>query len=341
MCHYSDAAFAKRPVSRIGPEQFAAWFAPLAPMTRDVVLSCGDEPLMSPHFETILRELAERDPEVRIRFCTNGTLMTEKIARAIVAANVHLVMFSFDGVTSDTLHRIRVGSDYRRILRNILGLKRLRAGRAEPRFVFNYVMLESNIHEAPLFVALAKRLGAATIDFRHAVPFDLYDIEDEMLENDKPKYNYYRERIATAAAEAGLEVYIPPPFVTAGRHDPAGDPAVSLDEFKAELRALGEEFTEPAASPTATETPEAISGSAHFFCDRPFSEVMIRDQRDVYPCSWHREKMGVLDGTTNLEAIFFGENFRRVRLAMLDPLGAPGCAGCPIKSGKLPIQKLP
>src|SRR5450432_4001424 len=84
MCHYSNEAFAKRPAQRIAPEQFAAFFGPLAPVTRDVVLSCGDEPLMSPHFETIIRELATRDPEVRIRFCTNGMLLSEKIAEAII-----------------------------------------------------------------------------------------------------------------------------------------------------------------------------------------------------------------------------------------------------------------
>jgi len=344
MCHYSDEAFARRPVQRITPEQFSSWFEPLAPITKEVVLSCGDEPLMSPHFEAILRELAARDPEVRIQFCTNGMLLTEKLARAIVAARVELVMFSFDGITSESLHRIRVGSDYRRIIRNIVGLKRERAksGRDRPRLVFNFVMLESNVHEGPLFVAMAKRLGGDAIDFRHVVKFDLYDIEDEMLENYKPKYNFYRQRIAQAAAAAGIEVFVPPPFATAGSYDPAGDPVCTLDEFEAEMRALGDE--PPAAtdsgSPEAQAATERIYESAHFFCDRPFNEVMIREQRDVYPCPWHRDKMGVLDGSTNLQEIFFGENFRRVRLAMLDPNGAPGCAGCPIKSGKLPTRSL-
>jgi MoaA/NifB/PqqE/SkfB family radical SAM enzyme len=258
-------------------------------------------------------------------------------------------MLSFDSVTSATLHRIRVGSDYRRILKNILGLRRERAksGGISPRFVFNFVMMDSNIHEAPLFVALAKRLGGDAIDFRHVVKFDLYDIEDEMLGNYKPKYNFYRERIGRAAAASGIEVFIPPPFATAGKYDPSGDPACSLEEFKAELRALGEatevgdEPAEGSASAGPAAAPrERISESAHFFCDRPFSEVMIRDQRDVYPCPWHREKMGVLDGSTNLQEIFFGENFRRVRLAMLDPHGAPGCAGCPIKANQLPTRRL-
>jgi len=42
MCHYSDEKIALRPAQRISPEQFASFFDPLAPLTREVVLSCGD-----------------------------------------------------------------------------------------------------------------------------------------------------------------------------------------------------------------------------------------------------------------------------------------------------------
>ncbi len=338
MCHYSNEDFGKRPVQRINPDQFAAFFDPLASLTLDAVLSCGDEPLMSPHFEAIIRHIANKDPRVRIRFCTNGMLLTEKISSAIVAANVHLVMFSFDGVSGETLHRIRVGSNYERIIRNISYLKRLRflARSSRPSFVFNFVMLESNIHEAPLFVEVARRLGADYIDFRHVVEYPFYDIRGEMLEYFKPKYNFYRERIVAAAQKAGLEVYLPPAFETSLEHDPAGDPPTGLDEFNALAAALG--VDEIGHTPQGNERIELdqIRPAAHLFCDRPFTETQIREQKDVYPCPWHREKMGTLDGSTSLAEIFFGEKFQRLRLAMLDPLGAPGCQGCPIKANYLP-----
>ncbi len=343
MCYYSDDAISKRPAQRVAPEQFAAWFEPLAPITRDVVLSCGDEPLMSPHFETIIRWLAANAPEVRIIFCTNGMLLSEKNVAAIIAARVYLMMFSFDGVTSETLHRIRVGSDFARIVKNILNLKRARAaaGGPRPRFVFNYVMMESNIHEAPQFVAMAKRLGGDTIDFRHVVPMlDPADIAHEMLENHRAKYNYYYARIIAAAEACDMDIFIPPALDTAALYDPAGDPRCELDEFYEVVRAAGEDplvDTAPARIPEIAD-PARRHEAAHTFCERPFSEVMIQQQRDVYPCPWHQEKMGTLDGTKTLDEIFFGENFQRVRLAMFDPLGAPGCSNCPIKSGKLPTR---
>jgi MoaA/NifB/PqqE/SkfB family radical SAM enzyme len=189
---------------------------------------------------------------------------------------------------------------------------------------------------------MAKRLGGDYIDFRHVVPMlDPREIEHEMLENHRAKSNYYRERIVAAAAECGIEIYIPPPFATAGRHHPAGDPVCTLDEFHALLRSLGEDpVRDPdPARPAEVAPPPQLHESQHVFCDRPFSEVMIQNQRDIFPCPWHREKMATSDGATSLEQVFFSENFRRVRLAMLDPLGAPGCWNCPIKSGRLPTTK--
>jgi hypothetical protein len=50
--------------------------------------------------------------------------------------------------------------------------------------------------------------------------------------------------------------------------------------------------------------------------------------------------MGALGDGGTLDGIFFGVEFQRVRLAMLDPLGAPGCRDCPIKASRLPTQLL-
>ena len=45
-----------------------------------------------------------------------------------------------------------------------------KSGTKYPRFTFNYVMMNQNIHEAPLFVRMAQMLGGEAVDFRHMVP---------------------------------------------------------------------------------------------------------------------------------------------------------------------------
>lgn len=123
MCHYSDDRVFKRPARHITPGQFFAFFEDLAPDVREVVLSCGDEPLISPHFQPIIRELARLHPEVEIVFSTNAMLLNEGAARAIVGSGVSLITFSIDGVTAATLESIRTGARFNQVIGNLARLK--------------------------------------------------------------------------------------------------------------------------------------------------------------------------------------------------------------------------
>jgi MoaA/NifB/PqqE/SkfB family radical SAM enzyme len=72
------------------------------------------------------------------------------------------------------------------------------------------------------------------------------------------------------------------------------------------------------------------------FCERPFSEIMIRDQEEVLPCPWHGKTLGRLSEGQTLSEIFLGEKFTALRRNMLKPEGDPDCARCPIKTFHLP-----
>jgi MoaA/NifB/PqqE/SkfB family radical SAM enzyme len=74
------------------------------------------------------------------------------------------------------------------------------------------------------------------------------------------------------------------------------------------------------------------------FCNRPFSEIMVRDQNEVLPCPWHEKPLGLLSEGKSLAEIFEGEAFQRLRRNMLRPEGDPACANCPIKSHHLPTN---
>jgi MoaA/NifB/PqqE/SkfB family radical SAM enzyme len=74
------------------------------------------------------------------------------------------------------------------------------------------------------------------------------------------------------------------------------------------------------------------------FCNRPFSEIMVRDQNEVLPCPFHEKPLGLLSEGKTLAEIFQGEAFQRLRRNMLRPEGDPACANCPIKSKHLPID---
>jgi MoaA/NifB/PqqE/SkfB family radical SAM enzyme len=339
MCHFSDDAVFRRPTRQLTTEEFKTLFDQIGPSVREVMLSCGDEPLVSKHLPAILEYLAGEHPRVAIGFCTNAMLMHGPVRDTIMRTKVARLLFSIDAVSKSLLEEIRAGCRYEQVLGNIIALRDLRRerGTSRPAFVFNFVMMNRNIHEAPSFVRLAKSLGAEYIDFRHMVPIGTYYSPDDLLSEQPGKYNFYREQIAAAADEYELPVYLPPPFVGAPIwNPPADEPLLDWSDF--ERLAPGP----PDLNPRSVSMP-AIEGSvaeefATTFCNRPFSEIMVRDQNEVLPCPFHEKPLGLLSEGKTLAEIFHGEAFQRLRRNMLRPEGDPACVNCPIKSQHLPIN---
>ena len=343
MCHFSDEAVFKRPTRQLTGEQFKTLFDGIGPEVSQIALSCGDEPLTSKFLPEILRYLATEHPHVAIEFCTNAMLMREPVRELLIETRVARLLFSIDAVTKPLLESIRVGSRYEQVVGNILAMRLLRERHrtARPSFTFNFVMMNRNIHEAPAFVRMAKILGAEAIDFRHMVPIPPYFDPADLLSAHPAKYNFYRERIISAAAELDLAYYLPAAFPTSEDWAAAGQPEVTLADFEkvvADLEAPGVPVSDSGDSIDVPATPVYGSVAEDFgatFCNRPFSEIMIRDQEEVLPCAWHGKTLGRLSDGKTLSEIFLGPEFAALRRNMLRPEGDPDCARCPIKTEHL------
>jgi len=342
MCHFSDDAIFKRPTRQLTAAEFERLFAEIGPSVREVMLSCGDEPLVSKHLPGILNYLAREHPEVAIEFCTNATLLRAPIRNLIVATGVARLMFSIDAVSKPLLEAIRVGCRYEQVVGNIMALRdlRRRCGTRRPAFVFNFVMMTRNIHEAMAFVHMARTLGAESIDFRHLVPIGTYYSPADLLSEQPGRYNYYRDQIIAEANRLGIPIYLPPPFAGAEPWVPAADePAVDWSDFENVVPdAAGDESAPIPRSCDLEVPPWEGSVAEEFsttFCNRPFSEIMVRDQNEVLPCPWHEKPLALLSEGKTLAEIFAGEAFQRLRRNMLRPEGDPACANCPIKSQHL------
>lgn len=343
MCHFSDDAIFKRPTSQLTGEQFKALFHDIGPAVSRVMLSCGDEPLTSKFLPEILRYLAEEHPEVAIEFCTNAVLMRAPIRSLIMETGVERLLFSIDAVSKPLLEAIRVGCRYEQLIGNIMALRDLKAqcGSEIPHFVFNFVMMKQNIHEAPAFVRVAKALGAEYIDFRHMVPIGTWFPPGEVLSEEPARYNYYRQRIADEAIALNVDYFLPAPFETDEQWFPQDEPEISFNDFNSVVPDRGPELETKIKIP-----PRRIGGGLEgsvadefstTFCNRPFSEIMVRDQEEVLPCPWHRKTLGRLSEGKSLSEIFLGDDFAALRRNMLKPEGDPDCAGCPIKTLHLPV----
>lgn len=349
MCHYSDPDISRRKAVKIDVEEFDVWFSGVGPYVRELMLSCGDEPLMSPHFTEILTKASQFSNSMDIGLCSNAMLLTSKIRSAILEHGVSFIIFSIDGAQKETVERIRAKSDFDRIIANIKALRDLKKATSNlfPRFTLNLVMMRSNIHEGPAFVEMAHDLGAEAIDLRHGVPSSYWDDPEEKLENFPAEFNYYRNRIVAKARELGLPIFIPDPY-------PGVAPHVDED-LSAQVDLAHYYAIEPDAGPEYLPLPKIFANGflpqiplnpeeeffGEAYCDRPFSEVLIRNQREVLPCAWHKKVMGELGGSETVEDIFFGENFAALRAKMMHGEIDEGCVGCPIKTGHLPTRLEP
>ena len=102
-----------------------------------------------------------------IEFCTNATLLRAPI-RHLIVGDRRCTHHVFDRCGEQAAARV----DPRRLSlraggREIMALRdlRRRCGTRRPAFVFNFVLMTQNIHEATAFVRMAQMLGAESIGF--------------------------------------------------------------------------------------------------------------------------------------------------------------------------------
>lgn len=345
-CHYSKDDVFFRPAKNISTEQFKATYQGIAPLVGDIMLSCADEPLAAKNFTEILAYLRNGNHGLVIKFCTNAMLMTAPIRRILLEQQVNQILFSFDGVSKAMLENIRKGSKFERVVGNILALTKLRdrVGTGKPDFVFNFVMMVRNLHEAVAFVTIAKSLGGSAIDYRHVVETNTgHSITTEQLVNQPGRFNYYRELILEEGRRQGVNIYMPPPFCAVAPWRPAEDePVASMADFDAVIQSIPDSLEEaPAVLSKLVQAAPAfqpIERAADVFCDRPFSEITLRNQNEVLPCPWYQTPLGSLEQDAQLGEIFFGPAFKSLRWDMLKHKPGPGCIHCPIIEKKLPIH---
>jgi len=342
MCHYADERVFSRPVKKITLDQFKRFFEGIGPLVRCIVLSCGDEPLMSNQFAPLVSYIAGAYPHIELEFCTNGMLMDAPIRRLIIEKGITCLTLSMDGVRKDTVERIRAGSKYERIVGNILALRDLKKASASrfPVLIMDFVMMASNIHEAPPFVELSARLGAGMIDFRHAIPSPVFNDPGCFLSHHKAKYNYFRNRVIKEAERLRIDMAIPPPLKTSEAFPAASVSDPGLGDFE-KVRPDANDGQTPRPrkfprrfSPRRTRGTAARRFSA-VYCERPFSEIAIMDQEWIKPCPWHQSHLGRLSEGQTLHQVFFGQAFTRLRKNMLALERDPNCEDCPWKGDLL------
>ncbi len=138
------------------------------------------EPLLHPHtLDWIARAKAIG---CTVEMISNGTLLTEENARALVTNGLDNLWISIDGARAESFADVRMGAQLPLVIENVMRLRHLRKGGhfAKPEIDIAFVAMKRNIHELPDVLKLAQRLGARQFMMSHVLPYT-DDLRGEIL----------------------------------------------------------------------------------------------------------------------------------------------------------------
>jgi len=279
MCHYPAVADSGAPAETMEIGLFEKIADQVFPYAYHLALSCAYEPLLHPEFDRILAITSRHDvPEWGI--VTNGLLLNESAAEAMIRHRMTVVSVSMDGATREMYRGIRGVDALERVIGNMRSLQEMkrRAGSELPHLFVNFVLMRRNLGEIVPFLQLCRELGAEDVTFVHVVP--------RSRENPESLLNAPDEYVkAYAEAKRFLEggktrVLLPAPF-TREELAPADKPQRE--------RRLQETRTDDLKAMGARKTSESVEAAGDdIYCVSPWMMLFISPTGDVHPCS-HRQ----------------------------------------------------
>ncbi|MHB9154096.1 MAG: radical SAM protein [Endomicrobiales bacterium] len=255
-------------------------------------------------------------PAMKQTIVSNGLLLTEAWAEKIVAANMELAL-SIDGVTKEVYEKIRAGSKYEVLFRNIRMLNEVRKrSRSRLSLRMHTVVMRSNYRQMEDFVALAKDNG---FDALHMMPiWGGQEIDENIFlpgnEEVLEQVQLNLGRVEQRAREKGIEFLNSLP-VKSGPVEGSGTPS-------------GEQH--PAGEPSAKEAPAKA-----LLCSLPWQQLDVDPGGGVRPGCLCSRSIGSVAEKSLLE-LWNGEGMRHYREKVL--AGGSGWCNAHCISGAMPEE---
>jgi MoaA/NifB/PqqE/SkfB family radical SAM enzyme len=279
-------------------------------LTRAVLHGVG-EPMLVKSLPRMVRHLKDRG--VYVLFNTNGTVLSEKNGRALIAAGLDELRVSLDAATRESYAAVRGRDYFGRILRNVRAFRELqkREGHERPRVSAWLTGLKETIHELPAFVRVAAEAGLSEVHLQRLVFFD-------------------QEAVGLARPDQAL-------YERLDREE-----ARYIDEAAAAARALGLTFS---ASGAATEPGVSLrrqhgdgDGSPWSTCRRPWTVMYVTANGRALPCciapfsqrGYENYTLGDATQQT-LREIWSGPAYAGFREALLSDRPPQACANCGLR----------
>ena len=166
--------------------------------TRPTVFFGGfGEPLSHPEIVEMIHSASSIGSHTEL--ITNGTLLTEKMARGLIQAGLNRLWVSLDGATPASYADIRLGAQLPRVLANIERFSdiRRRMSPQAPQLGIAFVAMKRNIADLPALLKLAERLDASDFHVSHVLPYTRALLEETLYRHPMNEEAYPTENQLT------------------------------------------------------------------------------------------------------------------------------------------------
>ena len=143
----------------------------LPDLARAVLHGVG-EPMLVADLPRMVAYLKDRG--IYVLFNTNGTVLSERNGRALIAAGLDELRVSLDASNRESFKAIRGRDYFNRIVRNVRAFRNLqeREGHTKPQVSAWLTGLKETVEELPAFVKLAAEIGVQEVYLQRLVFFD-------------------------------------------------------------------------------------------------------------------------------------------------------------------------
>lgn len=156
------------------PELFAS-LEPAFPHLEALILNGVGEPLLHPQLVDFVATARKGMPVGSwIGFQSNGLLLTDERANALVAAGLDRICLSVDSISPETFRRMRQGGDLPAVDAAFAALAKAKmsTGRDDLQVGAEFVLTRDNLEELPDTLEWAARRGATFAIVTHLLPYD-------------------------------------------------------------------------------------------------------------------------------------------------------------------------
>jgi MoaA/NifB/PqqE/SkfB family radical SAM enzyme len=274
-------------------------------LSRAVLHGVG-EPMLVKNLPRMVRYLKDRGTYVL--FNTNGTLLTERKGRELIAAGLDELRVSLDAAEPRGFRAVRGKDMFARIVRNVHAFTRFQRleGIDRPLVSLWLTGLKETIGQLPDFVRLAHEIGVTEIYLQRLV----FTPEGQGL------------------ARAGSSL-----FETLQR-----DETVRLEQAAALAEALGVRFNASGATEPGTSLKRGTEDQPWSLCRRPWSLMYFTAHGRAIPCCIAPFSVRGYDGFTlgdatqeSLRQIWNGPRYQEFRRALLSETPPAACASCGVR----------